>query len=159
MKNLSGLAALREKIPDCFLLFAILLLASCSNSNTSNSTSSSSSSVTTEEKTAYPEGKTVYQKTCITCHEASGNGMQGMYPPLANSDFLLADKYRAIHQVIKGSATKYTVNGTEYNGVMPPQQLSDEEIANVLNYVYHSWGNNGFTLTAAEVKGVRDTLK
>jgi|SRR6185437_11981900 len=133
------------------------------NTNSSNGSSQSSSnngsSAPTEEKTAYPEGKTIYQKTCITCHGTSGEGTQGMYPPLAKSDFLLADKNRAIYQVIKGSSTTYTVNGSSYNGVMPPQGLSDGEEAQVLNYVYHAWGNNGFVLNTADIKAVRDTIK
>jgi nitrite reductase (NO-forming) len=145
-----------------FFVAGLFVLASCGNetsTNNNNNSTAPTASVSSEEKTDYPAGKTVYQKTCITCHMATGTGMQGTYPPLANSDFLLADKFRAIHQVIKGSATKYTVNGNEYNGVMPPQQLSDEEVAQVLSYVYHSWGNNGFVVTAADVKSVRDTLK
>ncbi len=150
----------------CVVLLTFLLFASCSDSSTNTSNNSTASSntessapVTTEEKTAYPQGKTIYQKTCIVCHMASGEGMTGTYPPLAKSDFLLADKNRAIHQVLKGSSATYTVNGNSYTGVMPPQGLTDDETAQVLNYVYHTWGNNGFTITASDVKAVRDTIK
>jgi nitrite reductase (NO-forming) len=85
--------------------------------------------------------------------------MQGTYPPLAGSDYLLADKYRAIRQVLKGSMKKITVNGSDYQGVMTPQSLNDSDAAQVLNYVYHSFGNNGFMVSAADVKAVRDTIK
>jgi nitrite reductase (NO-forming) len=54
---------------------------------------------------------------------------------------------------------KLTVNGTEYQGVMTPQPLNDSDVAQVLNYVYHSFGNNGFTVSASDVKSVRDTIK
>lgn len=140
-------------------MFATVACVDNGNNNTNNSNSTSTPNTTTEEKVAFPEGKTIYQKTCITCHGTDGAGAPGTYPPLAKSDYLLADKFRAVHQVIKGSATAYTVNGSTYNGVMPPQDLSDEEIANVLNYIYHSWGNHGDTLTAAQIKAVRDTIK
>ena len=145
----------------CAVLLTLLLFASCSDSSSSNSSSSSSNTAatSTEEKTAYPEGKTIYQKTCSSCHNSGGEGVMGTYPPLAKSDFLLADKNRAIHQVLKGSSAKYTVNGTDYEGVMPPQGLSDEETAQVLNYVLHAWGNNGPVINPADVKAVRDTIK
>lgn len=144
------------------IITSLLAFAACmsnTNNNNSSGTVAGTSASSEEEKTAYPEGKTIYQKTCIACHGTSGEGTMGTYPPLAKSDFLLADKNRAIYQVIKGSSTTYTVNGASYNGVMPPQGLSDEETSQVLNYVYHAWTNNGPVLTAADVKAVRDTIK
>jgi len=152
-----------DSINKLFLVASLAMFVACVDNNTNNSNSSpsspnSESSAPAEEKTAYPEGKTVYQKTCIACHGTSGEGTQGMYPPLAKSDFLLADKSRTIYQVLKGSSTTYTVNGSSYNGVMPPQGLSDEEVTQVLNYVYHAWGNNGFVIGAADIKAVRDTI-
>ncbi len=107
----------------------------------------------------YQTGKMIYQKTCIACHQADGKGMEGTYPPLAGSDYLLADKYRAIRQVLKGSSNKIIVNGVPFQGVMTPQELNDSDVAKVLNYVYHSFGNNGFTVNTSDVKSVRDTLK
>ena len=74
--------------------------------------------------------------------------------------YLLNDKVRAIHQVLKGSSYPITVNGKKFNGVMPAQKnLSDEDVANVLSYVSHNFGNDGYTVTAAEVKAIRDTIK
>ena len=141
-------------------LVAISLFMACvSNTTNNNNSGTVAGAPAEEEKTAYPEGKTIYQKTCIACHGNAGEGTMGTYPPLAKSDFLLADKNRAIYQVIKGSSTTYTVNGASYNGVMPPQGLSDEETAQVLSYVYHAWSNNGFVIAAADVKAVRDTIK
>lgn len=126
--------------------------------NTTNSTQNPTT-VQVKDNSPYLAGKTIYQKTCITCHQADGKGMQGTYPPLAGSDYLLADKFRAIHQVLKGSMNRITVNGNDYQGVMTPQPLNDSDVAAVLNYVYHSFGNNGFTVSSAEVKSVRDTIK
>jgi mono/diheme cytochrome c family protein len=149
-----------NKVPITFMNFLtftfINLLVSCGGDN--NKPIQSNTPVVTDNS-PYAAGKFVYQKTCIVCHEADGKGVQGAFPPLAGSDYLLADKYRAIRQVIKGSSAKITVNGTDYNGVMPPQNLNDSDIAHVLNYVYHSFGNVGFTVSSSEVKLVRDTIK
>lgn len=134
----------------------ILGLVSCGESS-QNSTQSNAAP--TADVSPYAAGHTIYQKTCITCHQADGKGIQGTYPPLANSDYLLANKFRSIRQVLKGSAGTITVNGKVFQGVMTPQPLNDSDVAQVLNYVYHSFGNNGFTVTSAEVKAVRDTLK
>jgi nitrite reductase (NO-forming) len=77
-----------------------------------------------------------------------------VFPPLAKSDFLV-DKEKTISQVIHGYTGKLVVNGKEYNNTMPPQSLSDEEVANVLTYVYGSFGNDGRTVSVEEVKAVR----
>lgn len=128
----------------------------CKNANTADSSNATATDKTVSSADA---GKTIYQQTCLPCHGSSGEGVQGTYPPLAKSDFLLADKNRAIHQVLEGSSATYIVNGTSYNAMMPPQQLSNEQVAQVLDYVYHAWGNNGPHITAADVKAVKDTIK
>lgn len=145
------------RIVHCSSFIVVLGFSSCGG-NESNTTQNNSTPPAIEN-TPYAAGKTIYQKTCLTCHQADGKGMQGTYPPLAGSDYLLADKYRAIRQVLKGSMKKITVNGSDYQGVMTPQSLSDSDAAQVLNYVYHSFGNNGFVVSAADVKAVRDTIK
>jgi len=139
------------------LIVFIMIFTSCGGGNTNNS--GQSTTPVAIDNSPYAGGKMIYQKTCITCHQADGQGMQGTYPPLANSGYLLADKYRAIKQVLKGSMKKITVNGNDYQGVMTPQVLNDSDVAQVLNYVCHSFGNNGFIFTSAEIKSVRDTLK
>lgn len=101
------------------------------------------------------KGKTVYTKTCIACHQATGAGIPGAFPPLAKSDYLNADVNRAIKQVIKGSNIPMTVNGKKYTTAMPPQALSDQQIADVLTYVYANWGNTKKVVTLAMVKAQR----
>lgn len=101
------------------------------------------------------KGKAVYAKTCIACHQATGAGVPGAFPPLAKSDYLNADVNRAIKQVIKGSNIPMTVNGKKYTMAMPPQALSDQQVADVLTYVYASWGNNKKVVTLAMVKAQR----
>lgn len=101
------------------------------------------------------KGKGVYTKTCIACHQATGVGIPGAFPPLAKSDYLNADVNRAIKQVIKGSNAPITVNGKKFTTPMPPQALSDQQIADVLTYVYANWGNSKKVVTLAMVKAQR----
>lgn len=100
-------------------------------------------------------GKMVFGQNCAACHQADGGGLKGAFPPLAKSDFLMADKKRAIGVVMNGLNEKITVNGTEYNGVMPALGLDDEDIANVLSYVRNSWGNKSDEVKSSEVKALR----
>lgn len=100
-------------------------------------------------------GERIYTNNCLACHQASGGGIKGAFPPLAKSDYLNADKKRAIQTVVHGREGAITVNGEKYNAVMPAQVLNDEDIANVLSYVYSAWGNSKQVVTPADVKAVR----
>jgi nitrite reductase (NO-forming) len=103
-------------------------------------------------------GESRFTGTCSVCHQANGQGLEGVFPPLAKSDFLMADKQRAIGIVVNGLNGKVTVNGKTYDSVMPPMsQLTDDEIANILTYVRNSWGNKGDAVSAAEVAQIRKT--
>ncbi len=110
--------------------------------------------LTTDQQIA--AGEVLFQGTCSTCHQANGAGLLGVFPPLAQSDYLMADKTRSIAIVINGLTGPVTVNGLEYISVMPPMsQLNDDEIANILTYVRNAWGNEGEAVSAAEVASVR----
>jgi nitrite reductase (NO-forming) len=101
-------------------------------------------------------GNVLFLGTCSTCHQPSGQGIPNVFPPLARSDFLMADKRRSIEIVLNGLSGPVTVNGQEYNSVMPPMsQLNDDEIANILTFVRNSWGNEGEGVSAAEVTEAR----
>ncbi|MFO7447331.1 MAG: copper-containing nitrite reductase [Ignavibacteriaceae bacterium] len=100
-------------------------------------------------------GKGVYTTTCQPCHQANGEGIAGVFPPLAKSDFL-NNKEKSIRAVINGLSGPLTVNGKTYNGVMPPQNINDEQVAAVLTYVYSQWGNSGKTVTKDEVAKQRE---
>lgn len=97
-------------------------------------------------------GKTVYTQNCLACHQATGNGIPNAFPPLANSDYLNADVHRAIDVVKYGLSGEVKVNGDVYNSAMPKQNISDEDIANVLTYVYNNWDNNKTEVTTEMVK-------
>ena len=98
-------------------------------------------------------GETVFNANCAACHQANGQGVPAAFPPLAKSDFLAGhSKEKIIKTVTGGLKGKVTVNGADFDGIMPAWQLSDEDIADVLTYVYNSWGNPGLDVTAKEVK-------
>jgi nitrite reductase (NO-forming) len=101
-------------------------------------------------------GQSLFAGTCSVCHQANGAGLPGVFPPLAKSDYLAADLKRSIGVVLHGLSGKITVNGSEYNSVMPPMnQLNDDEIANILTYVNNAWGNAGGRILTDDVKKVR----
>jgi len=101
-------------------------------------------------------GEVLFAGTCSACHQASGEGLPATFPPLAKSDFLMADKRRSIEVVLNGLQGKITVNGQPFDGVMPPQShLPDDDIANILTYVRNAWGNQGDAVSVEEVRAVR----
>lgn len=104
-------------------------------------------------------GKNIYASYCLTCHQPNGMGITGVFPPLAKSDYLMADKKRSIRQVRYGAEGEMVVNSTKYNTPMTGFALSDQETADVLNYVRNSWGNEGEIVTPEEVAKVKSANK
>lgn len=100
-------------------------------------------------------GKRIYFASCFACHGQDGEGIPGVFPPVADSDYLMADKDRAIRVILKGLTGPITVNGKPYNSAMPPQDLTDQQVADVLTFVMNGFGNRGEDVTPAEVKAVR----
>jgi nitrite reductase (NO-forming) len=104
-------------------------------------------------------GAGIFANNCQACHQADGQGVPDAFPPLAASDYLNGDKFRAIKTVTGGLEQPLVVNGKAFNGVMPAWSLSDEDIADVLTYVYAKWGNKGFEVTPEEVGAYRPKPK
>jgi nitrite reductase (NO-forming) len=104
-------------------------------------------------------GGQLFAGTCSVCHQANGVGLPGVFPPLAQSDFLNADHQRAVGILLHGLSGKVTVNSKDYDSVMPPMnQLNDDEIANILTYVLNSWDNKGGRISASEVRTARASM-
>ncbi|WP_339755767.1 copper-containing nitrite reductase [uncultured Winogradskyella sp.] len=100
-------------------------------------------------------GKNIYMQTCFACHQAEGQGIPSAFPPLAKSDYLNADVNRAISIILKGKKGEITVNGEVYNSVMTRQAISNDEIADVMTYIYNSWGNNKTNVTKSQVEAIK----
>lgn len=105
-------------------------------------------------------GQNVFSQTCIACHQADGKGIPNVFPPIAKSDYLMADRERAIGIVLKGFNGEVVVNGSKFNSIMPPLDvLTDQQIADVLTYVMNSFGNKGEPVSADLVRKVRSEHK
>lgn len=98
-------------------------------------------------------GEELYVTNCVVCHRKNGKGLFGT-PPLAESDYLLEDADRAIRIIRNGKEGEIIVNGKAYKNAMLPVELTDEETADVMNYILNSWGNEGGTVTVELVSDV-----
>lgn len=137
------------------LLLTIVIFSGCSG--TGSQKSSNGNKITEAPKNIeemMAQGEKIYKTKCIICHMPDGKGVTGTFPPLANADYLLEDKVRAVEQVLNGSNEKMVVNGVEYHTPMPPQVDTREEAVAVINYVLNSFGNEGGYVTLEEVKDI-----
>ena len=101
-------------------------------------------------------GEALFTGTCSVCHQPNGQGLENVFPPLAGSDLLAKDPRRAMQIVLNGLSGAVTINGTVFNSVMPPMsQLNDDELADILTFVTHSWGNHGYRYSAQELAATR----
>lgn len=96
------------------------------------------------------DGQEIYQDFCIQCHLDTGEGVSGVFPPLAMSDYLVKNIEKSIKGIKFGMSGPIFVNGEEYNGVMQDQGLDDVEIADVMNYILNNWGNEYNDMITAE---------
>ena len=101
-------------------------------------------------------GKTIYADHCTSCHMEKGEGIEGNFPPLAKADFLTKFPDKSIAAVKLGMEGKITVNGKEYENMMPNPGLENNEVADVINYIRNSFGNtNKKMITVDMVKAVK----
>lgn len=101
-------------------------------------------------------GKKVYDMYCQACHQADGNGVPRLNPPLAGTVYVTGSKTRLIDIVLNGLTDPLEINGEEYNNPMAAHSfLTDQQIADVLTYIRNSFGNKAGVVTAAEVKKQR----
>jgi mono/diheme cytochrome c family protein len=102
------------------------------------------------------DGGQVFASKCAACHQATGLGVAGVFPPLADSPWVLESETRLTQILLHGIQGPIDVLGTTYNGLMPPwNALSDDEIAAVATYIRSSWGNSAAPVTAATVAAQR----
>lgn len=137
----------------CFILFT------CNSSN-KKETISTAKTIEINKNSKLNEsierGKDIYNDFCITCHMPNGKGVPKTFPPLANSDYLMNKRTESIKAIKYGLSGKIEVNGETYNTPMASQGLSNEEIADVMNYITNNWGNkNSLLITEKEVSEIK----
>ena len=109
-------------------------------------------------------GKKLFNNAaCNTCHQVTGLGQPGVYPPLAGSEWVMGSEERVIRIVLHGLQGKVTVKGTEFNTAAMPSfgkfdasgyKWSDDKIAAVLTYVRQEWGNTAGPITPEQVTAI-----
>lgn len=122
------------------LLLILVLLSAC-NSDKKKTVSYAKSQDPTSLEESIKRGEQVYADMCVTCHLPNGKGVPKAFPPLADSDYLREKQTESIKAVKNGMSGEIVVNGETYNSLMSPLGLSDQEVADVMNYINNSWGN------------------
>ena len=106
------------------------------------------------------DGKQVYGAKCVACHQGSGLGVAGVFPPVAASEWVLGDEKILTNILLHGVNGEMVVKGTKYNGAMPAwKSLSDDELAAVLTYIRSDWGNTALPIKAETIKSQRELTK
>ena len=102
-------------------------------------------------------GKRVFTTNCIACHQTTGLGLPGIYPPLAGSEWAQGPEDRIIRIVLDGATGPITVEEKQFNNTMPAfgPMLKDDQIAAALTYVRSEWGNKAAPVSADKVKEIR----
>ena len=106
---------------------------------------------------AQADGEQIYSSRCSTCHQASGKGVPGVFPPLNGTEWVTEEKGRLVMIILHGLSGSIDVKGQTYSGSMPPwgSFLSNEEVAQVATYIRQNFGNEASEVTAEEVETVR----
>ena len=125
------------------ILFCILLFA-CGRNPENKATPSDQKTIASDATTkTAKQGEAEYLKYCLTCHQPDGNGVRSQFPPLAGNRVVKGPADSLVKIVLFGLEGPITVNGQQFNQLMPAQDyLTDQQIADVLTYVRSSWGND-----------------
>lgn len=121
-----------------YLLSISLIITSCGNN---------------ELEQSIERGEAIYTDMCMRCHMPNGLGDSLRNPPLAGSNWLVERRKETIHATKFGLRGKIIVNDIMYDAIMLPMNLSDKEVADVLNYVMNSWGNTQEAMVTEEEVG------
>lgn len=153
-------------------MIAAFCFTACAKSGNSSSSESSASATAAATTAATPAsagqtaasggtvsaaaGSKVYTANCSSCHQSTGQGVAGSFPPLAGNPVVTGDASKVVHIVKYGLSGSITVDGKPYNGMMPAwaSQLSNSDIASVVTYIRSSWGNKASAVTEADVSAV-----
>ena len=106
------------------------------------------------------KGKTLFQ-ACAACHQATGAGIPGVFPPLAGSDWVTGSEERVVRVILNGVAGPLKVTGKPYNSAMPGfgpggSNWTDDKIAAVATYIRQAWSNKAAAITTEKVKEIRE---
>jgi nitrite reductase (NO-forming)/hydroxylamine reductase len=148
------------------ILFATVGFAACAQESADQGAAAGSDTAVHNAEVAsgamgevLARGEAVYLGNCAACHQPTGQGLPGAFPPLAQSDFLAGSRREVMQAALFGLSGPITVNGQDYNGVMPSMgYLTDQELADAITYVFSSWGNDVAAVSVDEVAALRAEL-
>ncbi len=138
------------KIINILVCLFIITSTSCTNSN-----KKSAHLTIAVSKIEMEKGKQIYRAKCMNCHRKNGKGLNRVYPPLANSDFLEDKLEDAIRMVKYGSGEQIKVNGKKYKSYMPASGLKEKEMKLVFNYILNAWGNEYGIVDEEIIKNIK----
>jgi mono/diheme cytochrome c family protein len=106
------------------------------------------------DETVYKQGKTLYTRLCANCHQENGEGLRGLVPPLAKSDYLSTHRSELSCIIKAGLKGNIVVNGVTYGSQEMPgvKTITEFEVANIMNYINTSWGNTEKLWIVSEVQ-------
>ncbi len=106
-------------------------------------------------------GKRLFTVNCAACHQQSGEGVAGQFPPLVDSEWVIGEPAILIRILLHGLQGPLTVRGETYNGNMPAfgEKLDDQQLSLVLTYIRQSWGNQADAITPEWIGQVREIEK
>jgi len=140
------------KIPNIILITLFVLISfSCTNSSKKVLVNQGVISESEMEK-----GAQIYRAKCMTCHRKNGQGLNSVYPPLANSDFLENKMEDAVRMVKYGSGEEIKVNGKKYKNNMPASGLREKDLSLVFNYILNSWGNSYGRIEPETIRNIKE---
>ncbi|WP_019038453.1 c-type cytochrome [Psychroflexus tropicus] len=142
-----------------FLVFPIAILLNLLIWNSDSDDETSQYVIISQEKSlekSIEDGKAVYSGFCMRCHLGEGEGVEGIYPPLANSNWLSEKRKESIKSVKYGLKGEIVVNDKTYNNNMAAMGLSDREVADVMNYIMNDFGNQSRDLPKVTLKEVSE---
>jgi len=126
----------------CALLFAIIGFSFVQTSAPNNS---------------IQDGKKVYDTYCISCHMENGMGVEGAFPSLVKTGNL-SDKNRLVKIILQGMRGPLKVNGISFDGEMAGIEMTEKEVADVINYIRNSWGNKAPLVQVAEIPAAKKAV-
>jgi len=144
------------KVLSCIIPFVIVSFVLVNNKTEKRNYEARKPIQGKELQESITRGNDIYSDFCMSCHLPNGKGVKNTYPPLANSDYLKNNRDASIKGLKYGLKGEIIVNGNKYNNYMAPMGLGNDEIADVMNYINHSWGNEyGKIVIEKEVREIK----
>jgi mono/diheme cytochrome c family protein/glucose/arabinose dehydrogenase len=117
--------------------------------------------LTAEQQARFEKGRGLFSAICSACHQSTGRGLDGLAPPLLDSEWVLGSPERIVRIVLHGVRGPITVLGRVHTGDMPAlgSALDDEQVSSVLTYVRREWGHEASPVDPGHVQAVRTATR